>query len=178
MIHNLLLPDNAELHIEAVELEDTTIIIKASAKNYIGVCPYCATFSQRIHSRYVRKPVDLACAGYLLRIRLQVRRFFCKNEQCKYRTFAERFPSLLKPHARRTTRLAQQQMQVAYEVGGEAGARILKMLQMPISPDTLIRLVRQAPEPEVKTPRVLGVDDWAKRKGQSYGTILGSVDIW
>lgn len=175
MINHLLLPDNAELHIEAIALEDTTIIIMASAKNDIGVCPYCATVSQRIHSRYVRKPMDLACAGYLVRIRLQVRRFFCANEQCKYRTFAERSPSLVEPYARRTTRLAQQQMQVAYEVGGEAGARILKMLQMPISPDTLIRLVRQAPEPEVKTPRVLGVDDWAKRKGQSYGTIL--VDL-
>lgn len=175
MIRHLLLPVNAEFHIEAVELEETTIIIIASAKNDTGTCPYCATVSRRIHSRYVRKPADLACAGYLVCIRLQVRRFFCENDQCKYRTFAERLPALVEPYARRTTRLAQKQMQVAFEVGGEAGARILKVFQMPISPDTLIRLVRRAPEPEVKTPRVLGVDDWAKRKGQSYGTIL--VDL-
>jgi transposase len=175
LMHHFLLPDNAELHIEAIELKETTITIIASSQNDIGICPYCATISKRIHSWYVRKPVDLACVGYPVCIRLQVRRFFCANEQCKYRTFAERSPALVEPYARRTTRLAQQQMQVAFEVGGEAGARILKMLQMPISPDTLIRLVRQAPEPEVKTPRVLGVDDWAKRKGQSYGTIL--VDL-
>ena len=35
--------------------------------------------------------------------------------------------------------------------------------------------IHNTPEPEIETPRVLGVDDWAKRKGQSYGTIL--VDL-
>ena len=71
--------------------------------------------------------------------------------------------------------LASQQQQAAFVLGGEAGASLLAIMGMAVSPDTLLRLIRKAPEPEVKTPRVLGVDEWAKRKGQSYGTIL--VDL-
>jgi len=84
-------------------------------------------------------------------------------------------PSLVVPYARRTNRLAGQQQRAAFALGGEAGACLLAIMGMPVSPDTLLRLIRKAPEPEVKTPQVLGVDDWSKRKGQSYGTIL--VDL-
>ena len=92
------------------------------------------------------------------------------------------------PYARKTHRLVNQQTQVAYLLGGEAGAFILMLLGMPTSPDTLLNprvreslpsksviggqaLIRNAPESELVVPRVLGVDDWAFCKGQSYGTI-------
>lgn len=66
---------------------------------------------------------------------------------------------------------------MAFAPGGEAGADVLSIMGMAVSHDTLLRLIRSAPEPEVKTPRVLGVDDWAKRKGQSYGTILVDLEM-
>jgi transposase len=172
MLSEVLFPPDLQLRIDKIEVEEETLIVLLSSSQAAARCPYCGVNGTRVNSRYRRCPADLSCFGFVIRLSLLVRRFFCDNPSCYYRTFAEQFPSLLSPHARRTSRLATRQQQVAFEVGGEAGARILSWLGMPVSPDTLIRLVRAAPEPEVTIPHVLGVDDWANRKGVNYGTIL------
>lgn len=172
----LFLPDGSGLGIEEIAIVEKKVIIQVSSTRTTAKCPHCSRESSRVNSRYPRKPADLPCAGYVVQLQMRVRSFFCDNEGCAHRTFAERFPEVVAPYARRTERLAAQQQQVAFAVGGEVGARLLKILGMPVSPDTLIRLVRRAPEPEVTTPRVLGVDDWAKKKGQSYGTILVNLE--
>src|SRR5215212_1070817 len=57
-----------------------------------------------------------------------------------------------------------------------AGARLALRLRMPTSPDTLLRVIRREPDAEVRTPAVLGVDDWAIHKGLTYGTILVGLE--
>jgi hypothetical protein len=104
-----------------------------------------------------------------------VRRFYCRNAKCARRTFAERLPGLVAPYARRTYRLATAQAQVGVALGGEAGSRLLQHLAMPVSPDTVLRLVHRLPLPAPDPPRVVGVDDWAIRKRCSYGTVV--VDL-
>jgi uncharacterized FlaG/YvyC family protein len=59
---------------------------------------------------------------------MTVRRFFCDNPDCERTIFAERMPSVLAPYARRTQRLTHQQIQVAFALGGEAGAEILALI--------------------------------------------------
>jgi transposase len=101
--------------------------------------------------------------------------FFCDTVDCCRKIFTERLTPAIAAYARRTSRLDHQLRELAFALGGEAGARIVALLTMAISPATLLRLIRGTPGPEYPTPRVLGVDEWAKCKGQSYGTIL--VDL-
>ena len=175
MITNVLFPAELQLRVDRIEMEKNAVNISVTSTNGRSVCPHCQTISERVHSSYNRHPADLPLAGYTIGLDMSVHRFFCDNGCCEAKTFTERIPAFIQHYARRTNRLATRQQSVAIEAGGAIAQRVLTILDMPLNSDTLIRFVRNAPEPDVATPRVVGVDEWSKSKGQSYGTIL--VDL-
>jgi transposase len=105
-------------------------------------------------------------------LEIQVRRFRCQNEQCEQKTFAEQYPQLVGRRRRHTHRLMANLAQIGLATGGEAGVNLANKLAMYTSPATMIRLVRQLDTPVPTTPRIIGIDDWAFRKGRNYGTII------
>jgi transposase len=144
--------------------------LKASAR-----CPKCHATSVRHHSSYRRTVQDTPIGLTTVRPQIRVRRFRCANQACAQKTFAEQYHQLVGRRRRRSERLLSNLTHVGLALGGKAGARLADKLAMTASASTLLRLLHQLEAPHVETTRIIGIDDWAFRKGQDYGTII--VDL-
>lgn len=160
---------------ESVETEGDAATIRVRALAGRGICPSCGRASSRVHSRYHRRLADLPAGGRMVRLVVLARRFYCREVRCKRRIFAERFRELA-PWARRTARLDKIVQHLGLALGGRPAAGFAKRLMIPVSNDTLLRVVRRRGTSPLIPPRVVGVDDWAWRRNFRYGTIVCDLE--
>ena len=161
-----LLPGSSELVLKTYSLDRTQrqMVVTVTSTQRRAMCPVCQSPTSRIHSHYQRTLKDLPLVQFGLVILLEVCKFFCLNEDCYRCIFTERLPSVVAPWARRTQRYSQHLQAMSLELGGSAAARLSHLLGYGHSRNTFLTLLARMPLPELVTPRILGVDDFAWRK--------------
>ena len=167
----------AGLKPDQVELVGDTVRVHVRSSAAAAACPRCGTISRHVHSRYRRQPADLPAHGRTVALVLLVRRFRCRVAHCPARIFAERFsPAFAGPYARRTARLQGLVRHLGLALGGRPAQALAGRLLLPVSKDTFLRSVRTATGEDAGEPRVIGIDDWAWRRGQRYGTLICDLE--
>lgn len=171
-----MLPTQLKLKQLSENKTDTNLLMFFSSIQKCSPYPMCGKNSHRIHSHYSRSLADLPISEKIVHFKLSARRFFCANQTCIRKIFTERFAVEIQPYARRLDRCKELLQNVGFEVGGNKGALISRIVGNPVSSSTILRLIQELEVEEASTTSgVIGVDDWAFKKGRNYGTII--VDL-
>lgn len=174
MDFNLFFPK--EFIIDDIVIEDTSVSLNLTSWKKSSICPNCGASSERIHSRYIRTLQDLTVFGKTVTIKLLSGKFFCNNSSCSRSIFTERFENLVKAYSRRTERLNEALVKFAFSLSSEAASRVSKYIFPKLSADTFIRIIRKEYIEIKSNYKYIGIDDWAFRKGISYGTLICDLE--
>ena len=173
MAHTFL-PDPDAITLQTIEICQGFITFHVKATAPLAACPECGHCSDRAHSRYVRTIQDLPWQGNPVRFQLTLTKFFCDNQSCDRKIFAQALPEIARRYQRKTSRLETILLQILWKVGASDAFFVAKLLGLVISDDAMLYQFKKAPDPSYSqtSPEEIGIDDFAFLKGQTYGTII------
>jgi len=169
----------SDIRLASAAVVDGVWVVEAQKLSTAAACPRFQVVSSARHSSYQRRLWDLPIQGRPgrpVRITLTLGRWQCRNVECGQSIFTERLPGLVAPRARQTRRAAGILRLLGHGVGGRPAERLAARLGFVGSRATILRhLLRHQRLPDHSAPRVVGLDEWASKKGLHYGTI--AVDL-
>lgn len=163
---------SSDLLIHEAEHDNQAFHLYATSALDYGICPYCGHLSRSVHSRYVRTIQDLSILGNRVILRLEMRKFFCHNEECRRKTFAEQPGDEVFRYRRRTCRCERLVARQGISVSSGSASRLLAHMGVNVSSSTVLRDLHRMQPSTYTDVREIGVDDWAWRKGVTYGSII------
>ncbi|HEU5379848.1 MAG TPA: ISL3 family transposase [Ktedonobacteraceae bacterium] len=166
------------LELTQMEQHEDQLVLHVTATSPSALCPLCQQPAIRLHSRYRRVVKDLPCAGQQVRLILHVRKFFCETVICVRKVFAERLPHLVAPWAQLTTRLSETLQTIGLATCGKLGARLAAHLGITTSWMTIVRRIMALPTPQAEHVACLSLDDFAFRRGRTFGTVVVDLDAY
>ena len=173
----LLFPQLAGLKVHRMADTGDAVVITASCTASSGSCPACGSLSARVHGRYSRTVADGAAGGRPVLIVLRVLRFLCTCPSCPRATFALQANGLTSRYCRRSVPLTDMLTGFGLELAGRAAARLASRMGIAVHSSTILRLVAGLPGREAgAAPEILGIDDFALRKGHVHGTVLVNME--
>jgi transposase len=167
------LPKN--LALTAVCATETHLVVHVACTSPTACCPLCQQPSDRIHGHYGRTVADLPCVGQRVMLALRVRKFVCRTPTCPQQIFTERLPELVQSYARLTNRLCDALLALGLAASAQVCTRLAPKLGLQVKASSLLRALRTVACAPPTLVRILGIDEWAWKKGQSYSTLL--VDL-
>lgn len=171
----LPLPDG--LVITSLFEAETRLVVQVACKSPTACCPLCQLPSDRIHGHYGRTVADLPCGGRRVILAFKVRKFVCRTPTCLRQIFTERFPDLVQSYARITNRLRDALIALGLATSAEVCSRLAPKLGMQVIASPLLRSLRTVSCASPTSVRILGIDDWSWKKGQTYGTLLVDLEL-
>lgn len=140
---------NFELvHQEASDMELRFFLISRTKS---AICPKCQQVSTRRHSRKNRQIRDLPIAQKEVMYHIQLTKWFCETSSCASKIFTEQLPAC-PAYQRLTIRATDCLRQVAFKMNCVQASKLSRDLNLPVSHDTMLRLIYQTPTPQMTSP--------------------------